>query len=98
MDTSTPEYARLLDAITACLAEHDLSGVMDHGAPADEYAPEAADFARYMAAGRTITPDVVATVWHEWFGDSADTRPEPASAMEALAADLQAIRNGFAQN
>jgi hypothetical protein len=48
-----------------------------------------------MAAGGPITPEVVATVWHTWFGNSRGETggepEEPTTAMEALAADLQAI-------
>lgn len=72
MDTITPEYARLRSAITERLNAYDLLGVMDHGAPADEYDPEMEDFARLIAEGEAITPEVVATVWHKWFGDPTE--------------------------
>ena len=101
MDTVIPEYARLRSAITERLNAHDLLGVMDHGAPEDEYDSEMEDFAALITAGTPITPEVVATVWHKWFGDSqgnTDGEPEPAtSGMEALAADLQVIQSGFVQ-
>ncbi|MET1156207.1 hypothetical protein [Arthrobacter sp.] len=101
MDTVIPEYARLRSAITERLNAHDLLGVMDHGAPEDEYDSEMEDFAALITAGTPITPEVVATVWHKWFGDSqgnTDGEPEPASSgMEALAADLQVIQSGFVQ-
>lgn len=48
---------------------------------------------------QTITPAVVATVWHKWFGDSfgeTEGEPEPpTAAMEALAANLQAAAQRF---
>ncbi|MGO4807439.1 hypothetical protein AB4089_20230 [Arthrobacter sp. 2MCAF15] len=101
MDTVTPEYARLRSAISARLTAHDLLGVMDHGAPETEYDPEMEDFAALITAGTPITPEVVATVWHKWFGDSQGEttgEPEPpTSGMTALAADLQAIQTGFVQ-
>jgi hypothetical protein len=96
MDPITPEYARLRSAITERLNAHDLLGVMDHGAPEDEYDPEMEDFAALITAGGDITPEAVATVWHKWFGDSFGNtggEPEaPTSGMAALAAGLQAIR------
>jgi hypothetical protein len=99
MDPTTPEYARLRSAITESLNAHDLLGVMDLGAPEDEYDPEVEDFAALIAAGATITPDVVATVWHKWFGDSAGNASgeveTPTLAMHALAAGLQAIGRHF---
>lgn len=96
--TNAPELSALKAAITERLNAHDLLGVLPHGAPEDEYAPEMRDFAALIAAGTTITPEVVATVWHKWFGDSrGETTGEvepPTSAMTALAADLQAIQAG----
>lgn len=88
MDSSSASAA-LLAAVTHCLAEHDLEGVMAHGAPLDEYAPEAKDFAWLLAAGEPVTGAVVARVWAEWFGDGTPLEPTPA--MEALAAELQAL-------
>jgi hypothetical protein len=99
MDTITPEYARLRAAVTERLNAHDLAGVMDHGAPATEYDPEMEDFAVLIAAGTPITPEVVASVLHKWFGDSqgdSTGEPEPPTpAMTALAADLQDIESDF---
>lgn len=96
MTTNAPELSALKAAITERLNAHDLLGVMDHGAPEDEYDPEMEDFAVLIAAGTPITTEAVASVWHKWFGDSAGEaagEPEPpTSAMTALAADLQAIQ------
>ncbi|MET1155543.1 hypothetical protein [Arthrobacter sp.] len=99
MDTVTPEYARLRSAITETLNAHDLLGVLPHGAPETEYDPEMGDFAALITAGTPNHPEVVATVWRKWFGDSqgdSTGEPEPPTpAMEALAADLQDIQSGF---
>lgn len=97
MDTVTPEYARLRNAITERLNAHDLAGVLDLGAPDTEYDPEMEDFAALITAGGPISPEVIATVWHKWSGEPSDERDAPTSGMEALATDLQAIQNGFVQ-
>ncbi|MGM7778260.1 hypothetical protein ACSVHC_19930 [Arthrobacter sp. KNU-44] len=101
MDTTIPEYGRLRSAITECLSAHDLLGVMDRGAPETQYDPEMEDFAALITAGTPITPAVVATVWHKWFGDSfgnIDGEPEPPTpGMVALATDLQTVQSGFLQ-
>lgn len=101
MDPITPEYARLRSAITERLNSHDLLGVLPHGAPEDEYDPEMEDFAALITAGGAITPEVVATVCHKWFGNSegdSTGEPEPPTpAMAALAADLQEVQRGFVQ-
>ena len=97
MDTVTPEYTRLREAITERLNAHDLFGVMDHGAPVTEYDPEMEDFAALITAGGPITPEVVAAVWHKWFGEPSEDPAAPTVGMEAMAADLQAIQRGFVQ-
>lgn len=97
MDTITPAYARLRTAITERLAAHDLAGVLDHGAPATGYDAEMEDFAALVTAGGTITSEVVAAVWHKWFGDPSEEPAAPTPGMAALAADLQRIQSGFVQ-
>lgn len=82
---------RLSEAVMNRLNAHDLLGVMAHGAPADEYRPEAEDFARLIAQGAVISPEVVAGVWHKWFGDSSEEAGPPTSGMASLAADLQTV-------
>jgi len=49
------------------------------------------DFARLVARSTPITPEVVAAVWHKWFGDTREALRQPTSGMEALAADLKAL-------
>lgn len=98
MATSTPEQVRLRAAVTEAMNTHDLLGVLPFGAPDDEYDPETCDFVRLIGEGVTITPEIIATVWHTWLGDSrgyTKGEVEPATpAMEALAADLQVIQRG----
>ena len=81
------------DAVTECLNAHDLLGVLDLGAPADEYDSEMEDFTRLISEGREITPEVVATVWHKWFGDDSEEPGPPTPKMRALAADLRSIQD-----
>lgn len=92
MDTSTQEHGRLRAAVTERLNAHDLLGVLELGAPTDEYDPEMEDFARHIAEGEAITPEVVAAVWHKWFGDNSEEPEPPTAGMAALAADLQAVQ------
>ena len=82
-------------AVTAILNAHDLLGVLELGAPADEYDPEMQDFVLLKAAGTFITPEVVAMVWHKWFGDAKEEPEPPTSGMVSLAADLQSLQQGF---
>lgn len=91
MDTINPTEGRLRAAVTEILNAHDLLGVLELGAPADEYDPEADDFVRLIAKGEPIAPETVASVWHKWFGDPAEEPEPPTPSMEALAADLSAL-------
>lgn len=99
MEPVTPEYTRLRQALTEFLNAHDLAGVMEHGAPGNEYDPEMEDFVALIARGEPVTPESVAAVWHKWFGDSQSNsigEPEPPNpAMAALAADLQEFQHSF---
>jgi hypothetical protein len=88
-------FERLYSAVMERLNAHDPLGVMSHGAPANEYAPEAQDFAKLIAAGESITPELTATVWHKWFGEPSEEPEPPTAGMTALAADLQAIKQRF---
>jgi hypothetical protein len=91
MDTSTQDHTRLREAVTACLNDHDPLGILDLGAPADEYDSEMEDVVRLLAAGTPVTPDVVAAVWHKSFGDSPEVPGQQTAELCALAVDLQAL-------
>ncbi|MFE4541039.1 hypothetical protein [Arthrobacter sp. NPDC056727] len=92
MNTRNRGYRRLREAVTACLNRHDLLGVLNLGAPVDEYELEAEDFTRLLAKGEPITPEIVSVVWHKWFGDTSEHPGPPTPAMTALAADLSDVQ------
>ena len=97
MDARTQEYRRLRREVTACVSAHDLLGVLDD-APPDEYDPEIEDFTRLIAKGEPITAEVVAAVWHKWFGDSKGAPPQPTLRMTALANDLRTFQREYASH
>lgn len=66
---------------------------MAPGAPSDEYAREAGDFAGLITARETITDTVVAGVWHKWFGEG-DEPGGPTAAWEHVA-DLAGLSGRF---
>lgn len=77
------------------IRRHDPEGLMDLGAPPDEYAPEAEDFARLLASGASITPEVTRDVWEGWFGPgSGFVEYGGPAAIAALAQELQDLRRG----
>lgn len=44
---------------------------------ADEYRAEAKDFTLLISQGETVTPELVATIWHKWFGDESEEPRAP---------------------
>jgi hypothetical protein len=82
-----------LAAVRAVLNEHDPEGLLELGAPADEYDPEAEEFVRLLARGDEIKSAVVVDVWEHWFGPESvyATHASPAE-IARLAADLNALR------
>jgi hypothetical protein len=42
-----------------------------------------------------FAPEVVAAVWHKWFGDTTEEPEPPTAGMAALAADLQSVQRDF---
>jgi len=95
MNDTGPDSTSLRHAVTACLNAHDLLGVLNLGAPDDEYDPEMKDFVRLIAKGEPITPEVVAAVWHKWFGEPSEEPDPPTFRIEPLAADLAAVQESL---
>lgn len=78
--------------MTDQLEARGLLGVRGPGAVEDEHGSEIGEFTALVAAGATITPEVVATVWHKWSGDPSVEPAPPDANMAALANDLQRLR------
>lgn len=57
-DIIKPTARRLRTAVTDVLNAHHLLGVLDLGAPADEYDPEMKDVVRLIEDGSIITPEM----------------------------------------
>lgn len=85
----------LTEQVLAVLSRHDPEGLLSlPDMPADEYEPEAADFAARLARGQVVTEDVVVEVWEHWFGPgSGFVTHSGSSEKRALAADLDRLRD-----
>jgi hypothetical protein len=79
-------------AVESVLTEHDPENLLRAGAPADEYAPEADDFARRLREGQRITGDVVVEVWERWFGPASCYAGATAKDPRALAMAMDECR------
>jgi hypothetical protein len=77
------------NAVLAILNRHDPEGLLDLGAPADEYEAEARDLAGYVRTGRPVTADVLTRVWEEWFTSEAHLLAAVSAPVRAaIVADL----------
>lgn len=73
------------------LSREDPEGLLALGAPADEYAVEADDIARWLRDGRPVDADVLIEVWERWFGRVSEfVRLE--SRVRKLATELDGLR------
>ena len=55
----------------------DPEGLLDLGAPPDEYDPEVEDLARLVQHG-DVTPHSVLQIWERWFGPGSALQHDPA--------------------
>jgi hypothetical protein len=91
------ERAQLLVAdISQVLAEYDSEGLIRIGAPADEYEPEARELARVAMAGSPITVDVLADLFHRWFGPAARLPRKPEAQLARLATTIDEMAQRYA--
>jgi hypothetical protein len=97
-DSTSPSNSPLAAVVSEILNAHDLLGVLTLGAPADEYDPEMKDLVTLIEEGTAITPEVVAGVWHKWFGDEDDEPEPPDRAVTALTDDLLAVQQTCGQS
>ncbi len=63
--------------VDAVINAEDPEGLLEAGAPPDEYASEVEDFVR-LVRDESVTPQRVLEVWERWFGpdSSLSRRPE----------------------
>jgi hypothetical protein len=82
-----------LAEVREVLNKHDPECLLELGAPADEYDPEAREFVRLLARGEEIKPAAVVDVWERWFGpESGYVANAGPAEIARLAADLNALR------
>lgn len=86
------ENSQRVSAVLRVIGEHDPEGLLDIGAPADEYMPEAAHFARLMSENHTMTAALVTEVWTHWFGSGSQlVTAASAQELEQLATQLETV-------
>lgn len=73
---------------------HAPIGLIDMGAPTDEYEPEVNDLVRMVLGVGPIDDATVDEVWVRWFGDSYTM--SGTAALRSLSDDLRALQDRFA--
>lgn len=80
-------------AVRDILNRHDPEGLLELGAPEEEYDPEAEEIAGRLRGGQPVTPHVLVEVWERWFGPSSSYGATAnAHELATLAAELNALR------
>jgi hypothetical protein len=95
MTTRSRRYDDAVVAVRAVVNRHDPEGLIEMGAPEDEYDAEVRDLVRLVVGAEPPSAESVLTVWQKWFGDSENLSSETVSA---LAADLVRLQNQGVRN
>lgn len=92
MPRRSHKYDEAYAAVRRVVNEHDPEGLLEMGAPEDEYDPEVTDLVRLVLRGDSLDPrDVIAT-WARWFGEGVGFRREP---LKRVATELQEVHQRF---
>jgi hypothetical protein len=86
------KYDDAFAAVREVINRHDPEGLIEIGAPADEYDPEVADLVRLVLGVDRPTPEAVLTVWEKWFSGLPSMPPERATS---IAQELAELRDRF---
>ena len=84
-----PPFAAVHDVLN----HHDPEGLLEIGAPRDEYEPEVEEIATRLRNGQPVTSGVLVQIWERWFGpDSGYVSTANDQELARLAAELDALR------
>ncbi|MFG1997633.1 hypothetical protein ACGFNU_00630 [Spirillospora sp. NPDC048911] len=81
----------VFEAVRAIVNGRDPEGLLEGGAPEDEYDPEVNDLVELVRGGSPVTAEQVRAIWGHWFGASSwiDGRPEELAEVAAELDDLR---------
>jgi hypothetical protein len=94
MARRSERYDNAFSATRDVVNKHDPIGLIEGGAPTDEYEPEVNDLVRMVLGVDPIDDAAVDEVWVRWFGDSYTM--SGSAALRALSDDLRALQDRFA--
>ncbi len=90
MARRSEKYDRAFSATRQIVNKHDPIGLIELGAPDDEYEPEVTDLVRLVLKDVPLDEGAVEAVWIRWFGDIG--RLEGTPVLAALTRDLLRLR------
>lgn len=80
-------------AVRDILNRHDPEGLLELGAPEEEYDPEAEEIAGRLRGEQPLAPHLLLEVWERWFGPSSSyDATANAHELATLAAELDTLR------
>jgi hypothetical protein len=79
-------------AVRALINRYDPEGLLDMGAPEDEYDPQVGDLIALVCGREQITADAVGSVWNRWFDDVSDWCTWQPEQVREVAAALEKLR------
>lgn len=95
MATRSKRYKEAFAATTEVVNRHDPIGLIEIGAPEDEYDPEVGDLVRMVLRNDPIEESDVEGVWIRWFGDTY--RTGGGNSLAAMTQDLRDLQARFAR-
>lgn len=93
--TRSNRYKEAFAATTEVVNRHDPIGLIEIGAPDDEYDPEVGDLVRMVLRNDPIEESDVEGVWIRWFGDTY--RMGGSNSLAAMTRDLRGLQARFAR-
>lgn len=88
-------YREALAAVREVINRIDPIGLIEMGAPEDEYDPEAADLVRLVMRSDAFGEAEVDAVWRRWFGDDYATASN-AGSLSDQTRELHRLQEQFA--
>ena len=92
MPRRSEKYDEAYAAVRRVVNAHDPEGLIEMGAPEDEYDPEVTDLVRLVLRGDSLDRSDVVAAWARWFGDDKGFRRD---RLRRVAAELQTLHERF---
>src|SRR4051794_32158898 len=93
-DDRSKTYTDAVAAVRQVVNRIDPMGLIENGAPEDEYDAEVSDLVRLVMRPDTFGSEDVGAIWRRWFGDSFGS-VDSAGSLEQLTAELHRLQEQY---